>query len=149
MAEQSAISWTDATLSAERITPQICAVSQLVASYAKCDSISHIESKFGRFGEVSNVVGVEIPAAIVTAVHAVKVVTGEYIVSPSLQLGRQAQSSTLNSFAVDIARRVLASWSPLPSYFANFCSRFRRVLFPDPIAWSCKRRRAHFSAAGI
>jgi hypothetical protein len=147
MAEVSAISWTDATLSGEGISPKLCLMSQSMTSYTESDAILHVKSQLWENCKRSNVVGIKIASLIVSAMKARKFVAEIYFIPPSLQFGRQSLPSALNAFPINIAGRLLASRRPLTRHGADFGARFKRMLLADPIAWSRESRHAHFSAA--
>ena len=78
MAEESAISWTDATFNPcspwERIAPKVCAVGEGMAPNAKCYAVFNVKSQFWIFCKLANMVGIQVPTAIIAAMAACKTI---------------------------------------------------------------------------
>ncbi len=128
MAEQSAISWTDATLPGKRIAPQVCDMRQVVAGLAQRNAILYVEAQFWPSCKVANVVRVEIAATVVAAVNARKSIAEKYLVAPALKLLRGTQAAPLYSLSVDVSGSIGTTRCSFASPKANQRPCFWRVL---------------------
>lgn len=141
MAENSKIEWTDHTFNPcgssrwLRVSPEAGLVRKAVASLAKGNAVPHIKAQFGKLGEWSNVVGVQISAPVVTTVCAGESVAQVDLVSPAFQFGGMAQAAPFNSLAVDISRSFGTTKGLGARFFADFFARFQRQFNPPSPAW--------------
>lgn len=148
MAEQSNISWTDATLLAwVWEAPKLRHVSAPVTHHAQRYAVPNVKPQLWPIRKVPNVVGVQIATSVVAAMTAGKSIAGKNIVTPPLKLRAEPHASTLYPFAVNISWRDGSSRRVLARRSADFRPRFKRVLLSDPVARPRHCRRAHFSAA--
>src|SRR4051812_4484868 len=110
MAEVTAISWADATLSWVRIAPKLDLVSEAMTSLAKGYAVANIESQRREMCKGQDVVSIQIPAPVISAVTTPKCVSKKHIIAPAFQFGRQSKPAALHPFTVDKPRGSVTAW---------------------------------------
>jgi hypothetical protein len=165
MADQPAISWTDASVQARN--PRLDVMRQMMATIAQRHTVAHVETQLGVRRPMLFVVGDQVSAFIVAAVHAMEAVARHYVVAPTLCLLARALPLPLHSLTVNIPRR---SWPasggdaqrrtdlcpdlqrsrhtgvrsrPLASGGGLFGARLRRVGIACKAGWTPLRADAH------
>ena len=153
MAENSAISWTTHTFnpwrsgSGLRVAPERKAVREQMTAFAERDAIPDVEPVIREVGERFDVVRVQVPAGVVSAVDAGEAIALVDVEAPSLQVGGSTNASALDALAVDEAGRLSATKGLLARRGADLSSGLRRVLGAYAIARPCLGGRAHLGAA--
>lgn len=144
MAENSKIEWTThGSCFGLRISPKRDVVSKFMTTDAKSDPVPHVEPVVWVSSKRQDVVGVEIAPSVIAAVGAAELVTRKYVVSPALQLGGRAQSSSLDALAVNVAWGVRTATSHFSRLRADLGPSFWRVLFSKSPTRAPFPRRAH------
>jgi len=153
MAENTKIEWADHTFNPlsqgliRRPQLQPVSVNEPVASFAKGDTVSHVEAQIGMVRKAPDVVGVKVAAAIIPAVATGEVVSRVNIVSPALQFSGGAESPPLSTLAVNVTGSVLPARRVRSGRRADFCAGFRGVILPLHWTRAALRSRAHLGAA--
>lgn len=145
MGTTTAIAWTDHTFNPWSQAPLPAVqgyVTWLAERYAVVDDIPEI----GVVSEPENVVGMEIPAACVSAVATGESVTSKDVEAPTLVLQTEPFASTIGETPIFEGMAGLATWSPLPCALADEHPRFGAVLLAKPVAWPRLGRFAHLPA---
>lgn len=148
MAEQSAISWTDGTSSArKRVSPKGGLMRETMATLAQRHAISQIKPKYRVGRKMTDVVSIEIAAAIITAMGAPKPVAKHNIITPSFQFWGEAKPVPHMAVAVNISRCISPARCPLSGVLTYFRSRLKRVSLSKAITGMAFRGRTHFGTA--
>lgn len=151
MAENSKIEWTHHTIRSLHWGEEVQAVNveHMVASLAERHAIPSIDSSAGMIRERQDVVDLQVPPTIITAMHAHETIPRHAIIPPALICIGRARTVSLNAPAVDKARRILAAWGFLSCFGADLCSRFLGVLRAKPVTRTGFCCRTHLGAAFI
>jgi hypothetical protein len=144
MGKDSSIQWIHQKPSTEVFlsSPEISGhrdrfkVNLLMTVLADGEAVGHLESEFGVTSKRFDMMGLEIPAAIVAAMLAGVFVAGIYRIAPLPVLDLSSVATIALALAV---RKRVMKLAPSGSFFrdlGNFLATLGRVRLPKPIAWT-------------
>ena len=146
MAENSGIEWTHHTLLDGGPERQAEGVNKPMAVFAERDAVGQIGPHVGMFCKLSNMMRVEVAAAIVSTMTTGEAVAKHHIKAPTLVFVSQPLASSFDAATIDVSRGIRPTRSNLPNRGADLRACFGGVLLADPVARPRFGRSTHLGA---